>query len=89
MKPADQVLADLATIVERTFPDRDFPPVDLESRAFADLGLASIDLIVLAEQLEVHYRRKLPFGAFLKTLRDRGADDVALEDLVSFLQQNT
>ena len=89
MKPTDQVLAELAAIVSRTFPDRDFPEVDLESRAFSDLGLASIDLVVLAEQLEIQFGRKLPFGAFLKTLRDRGADDVSLGDLVTFLQQNT
>ena len=89
MKPSEQVLAELAAVVSRTFPDRDFPEVDLESRAFSDLGLASIDLVVLAEQLEVNFGRKLPFGAFLKTLRDRGADDVSLGDLVAFLQQNT
>ncbi len=88
MKPTEQVLAELAAVVGRTFPDRDFPEVDLESRAFSDLGLASIDLVVLAEQLEVHFGRKLPFGAFLKTLRDCGADDVSLGDLVTFLQQN-
>lgn len=89
MNPTEQVLAELAAIVSRTFPDRDFPEVDLDSRAFSDLGLASIDLVVLAEQLEVNFGRKLPFGAFLKTLRDRGADDVSLGDLVTFLQQNT
>ena len=89
MKPTEQVLAELAAVVSRTFPDRDFPEVDLESRAFSDLGLASIDLVVLAEQLEVQVGRKFPFGAFLKTLRDRGADDVSLGDLVAFLQQNS
>ena len=89
MNPTEQVLAELAAVVSRTFPDRDFPEVDLESRAFSDLGLASIDLVVLAEQLEIQFGRKLPFGAFLKTLRDRGADDVSLGDLVAFLQQST
>lgn len=89
MKTADQVLADLAAVVERTFPDRDFPEVDSHSRAFADLGLASIDLVVLAERLEGHFGKKLPFGTFLKSLRDRGADDVELGELVVFLQQHT
>ncbi|HEY3787968.1 MAG TPA: phosphopantetheine-binding protein [Urbifossiella sp.] len=89
MKTADQVLAELAAVVARTFPDRDFPEVDGDSRAFADLGLASIDLVVLAERLELHYGKKLPFGLFLKGLRDRGADDVILGDLVAFLQQHT
>jgi len=85
---SDRILSDLAAVVGQTFPDRDFPPVDLESRAFADLGLASIDLVVLAERLELHYGKKLPFGMFLKGLRERGADDVSLGDLVAFLQHN-
>jgi acyl carrier protein len=88
MRAAEQVLADLAGVVAETFPDRDFPPVDLNSLAFADLGLASIDLVVLAERLEMHYRKKLPFGVFLKSLRDRAADDVSLGDLVAFLQRS-
>ena len=88
MKTAETVLADLADVVARTFSDRDFPSVGLDSRAFADLGLASIDLVVLAEQLEVHYGTKLPFGVFLKGLRDRGSDDVVLGDLVAFLQSH-
>jgi acyl carrier protein len=86
MTPTDRILADLAAVVASTFPDRDFPPVDLDSRAFADLGLASIDLVVLAERLEAHYGKKLPFSAFLKGLHDRGADDVVLGELVAFLQ---
>ena len=87
MKTADQILAELATVVRRTFPDRDFPDeVDAETRMFADLGLASIDLVVLAEKLELHLGRRLPFGTFLKGLRDRGADDLAIGDLVAFLQ---
>ncbi|HEY2909295.1 MAG TPA: phosphopantetheine-binding protein [Gemmataceae bacterium] len=88
MTAAERVMADLAAIVERTFPDRDFPEVDGQSRAFADLGLASIDLVVLAEQLELHYGKKLSFGMFLKSLRDRGADDVILGELVVFLQRH-
>ncbi len=38
----------------------------------ATSGLASIDLVVLAEQLDTHFGRRLPFGTFLKGLRDRG-----------------
>jgi acyl carrier protein len=90
MRTADEILADLAAVDRRTVPDRDFPDsVDPGTRAFADLGLASIDLVVLAERLDAHYGRRLPFGAFLKGLRDRGADDLELGELVSFLQKNT
>jgi acyl carrier protein len=89
MRTATDVLADLAGVVRQTFPDRDFPePVDPTTRAFADLGLASIELVVLAERLDAHFGRRLPFGAFLKGLRDRGAEDVELGELVAFLQKH-
>ena len=87
MKTAEQILADLAGVVRDTFPDRDFPDaVTPATQVFADLGLASIDLVVLAERLEARYGRRLPFGPFLKGLRDRGANDLAVGELVAFLQ---
>jgi acyl carrier protein len=89
MRSASDILTDLAEVVRQTFPDRDFPDrVDLTTRAFADLGLASIELVVLAERLDAHFGRRLPFGAFLKGLRDRGADDLELGELVAFLQKH-
>lgn len=89
MRPQTEILAALAEVVRETFPDRDFPePADPSTRAFGDLGLASIDLVVLAERLDAHFGRRLPFGAFLKGLRDRGAEDLELGELVTFLQQH-
>jgi acyl carrier protein len=87
MTPPDRVLADLAAVVRRAFPDRDFPEaVGMDTRVLADLGLASIDVVVLAEQLGAFYGKRLPFGTFLKNLRDRGSDDIELGELVRFLQ---
>jgi acyl carrier protein len=87
MRTADDLLAQLAAVVRETFPDRDFPePVALTTRVFGELGLASIELVVLAERLDAHFGRRLPFGTFLKGLRDRGADDLEVGELVRFLQ---
>jgi acyl carrier protein len=89
MRTADELLAELAEVVRQTFPDRDFPDaVDLSTRVFGDLGLASIELVVLAERLDAHFGRRLPFGPFLKGLRDRGAEDLEVGELVAFLQQH-
>jgi acyl carrier protein len=84
----DSILRDLDQIVRRTFPDRECSDqVGPQTRFFADLGMASIDAIVLAEQMERHYRRQLPFNTFLAQLRQRGATDFELGELVAFLQQ--
>jgi acyl carrier protein len=84
-----EIERDLAGVMAAAFPDRDLPDeVGPETRVFADLGLASIDVVVLGERLEQYYGCRLPFGLFLAGLRARGADDIALGELVSFLQQH-
>ena len=88
-RATEQIYRDLATVMTTAFPDRDLPAVvGPETRVFTDLGLASIDVVVLGERLEQFYGRRLPFGSFLASLRTRGADDLVLGDLVAFLQQN-
>jgi acyl carrier protein len=85
----DQLYRDLATVMAAAFPDRD-PPSDAgpETRVFADLGMASIELVVLGERLEQFYGKRLPFGPFLASLRSSGAEDLQLGDLVAFLQRH-
>ncbi len=84
----DQIRADLGDVVRRAFPDRDFADdVTDATRVFADLGLASIDVVVLAERLEQHYGRRLAFNRFLGELRTRGADDIVVGELVAFLDR--
>ena len=88
-RPPDQIYRDLAAVMATAFPDRDPPEsVGPDTRVFADLGMASIELVVLGERLEQFYGRKLPFGPFLAGLRTRGADDLELGELVAFLQQH-
>jgi acyl carrier protein len=88
-RAANEIYGDLTLVMASAFSDRDFPEsVGPETRVFADLGLASIDVVVLGERVEQHYGRRLPFGPFLASLRARGADDLALGELVAFLQQH-
>jgi len=83
----EQLYRELAEVMAKAFPDRD-PPASVGpgTLAFADLGLASIELVVLGERLEQFYSQRLPFGPFLAGLRSRGANDLELGELVAFLQ---
>jgi acyl carrier protein len=84
----ERIYRDLGEIMTNTFPDRDISvSVGPETRVFDDLGLSSIELIVLGERLEQFYGRRLPFGPFLANLRNRGAEDLELGELVAFLIQ--
>ncbi|WP_020468174.1 hypothetical protein [Zavarzinella formosa] len=87
-RSVEAIYEDLQEVMARTFPDREYSgPVGPDTLLFGDIGLASIEFVVLAEKLEGYYGRKLPFGALLITLRDRGAKDLELGEIVSFLHQ--
>jgi acyl carrier protein len=82
------ILADMAALL-RDFDGREYSgPIDRSTRFFGDLGMASIDAVVLAEKLERLYGRKLPFNQLLADLGRRGADDLELGDLVDFLHMH-
>lgn len=81
----DDVLADLA-VVFSDFQGREYSgPLSASTRFFADLGLASIDAVVLGETLEARYGRALPFGELMAELGRREDRDLTLGELAEFL----
>ncbi len=86
-RTTEQFYRDLGEVMANAFPDRDFSvEIGPNTLVFADLGMASIELVVLGERLEQFYAKKLPYGPFLRALREQGAEDLALGELVNFLQ---
>jgi acyl carrier protein len=59
--------------------------INEETRFFADLGLASIDAVVLTEALQKHYGRTLPFYELIAELGRRTERDLVIRELVEFL----
>lgn len=87
-KTKEQIMNDVAGIL-RNFNGREYSgDIDSETRFFGDLGLASIDAVVLGETLEEHYGRKLPFHLFMADLGRRAVRDMPLGELVAFLHQH-
>jgi acyl carrier protein len=88
MRTTADVFADLAAVL-RDWDGREYSgALTPATRFFADLGMASIDAVVLAETLQRHYGRKLPFNAFLAELGRRGATDLSVGELVEFLHRS-
>jgi acyl carrier protein len=85
---SEQILNDVAGIL-RNFNGREYSDdIGPDTLFFADLGLASIDAVVLGETLEEHYGRKLPFHRFMADLGRRAQRDIRLGELVAFLHQH-
>jgi acyl carrier protein len=81
----ESILADLAAILAG-FNGRDYSgAIGPETRFFADLGLASIDAVVLGETLEAHYGRRLPFGELMADLGRRSERDMTVGEVADFL----
>ncbi len=85
---ADQIL-DVLTGIFRDFHGREYSgPIGVETMFFADMGLASIDAVVLGETLESHYGCKLPFGDLMAELGKKTDRDIKIGELVDFLQRH-
>jgi acyl carrier protein len=87
--PTLQQVMDHLALLLSNFNGREYSGgIGPETLFFADLGMMSIDAVVLAETLEKHYGRRFPFPQFLAQLGQRGAEDMAVGELAAFLYQN-
>ena len=68
----DDIIADAIRADGRVF----LGPINEETRFFADLGLASIDAVVLTETLQKHYGRTLPFHELIAEVGRRTERDL-------------
>jgi acyl carrier protein len=80
------LLRDLKAILVEHLGIAPSTPIDEATRFFADLGLASIDAVVLSEAIQRHYGRELPFHDLMAEIGRRTERDLAIGELVAFLR---
>lgn len=86
---APQSVLDDLTAILRDFPGREFfGTMDRQTRFFDDLGMVSIDAVLLGEKLEQRYGRRFPFNELLAELRERQAEDIEVGDLADFIHRH-
>ncbi len=83
-----EILSDLSRVLS-DFQGREYSgAIDPETRFFGDLGLASIDAVVLGETLQGYYGQPLPFGDLMADLGRRADRDLSIGELADFLERN-
>lgn len=88
MKTDLEILDDLRGILA-DFQGREYTDaIGPATRFFADLGLASIDAVVLGETLQRHYGRALPFSELMARLGERSDRDMTIGELTAFLKKH-
>ena len=83
--PQAEILGDIATILSNQLGVQASGSIDMETRFFADLGLASIDAVVLSEAIQNHYQRPLPFNELMAEIGQRTERDLSIGELVAFV----
>jgi acyl carrier protein len=81
-----EILKDISMLLGQQMGIGGATPIDEGTRFFADLGLASIDAVVLGEALVQYYRRPIPFKELMAEIGRRTERDLSIGELVSFLE---
>jgi acyl carrier protein len=80
-----EILRDLTPILQEALGVQLTGSISEQTRCFGDLGLASIDAVVLGEAIQHHYAQVLPFHELLAEVGRRSERDLSLGELVDFL----
>jgi acyl carrier protein len=83
-----EILADLRRVFRESLGVDPVTPIDPGTKFFADLGLASIDAVVLGEAIQQRSGRPVPFDQLLADLGGREQRDLEIRELIAFLQRH-
>ncbi len=83
------IFNDILDTLEKVGEDWEFSDeITLETYLLGDLGMESIDVVVLGEFLEEHYGQTFPFTEYFTELAQQEITDIRVADLVDFIDIN-
>lgn len=85
----DTIFKDILTTLEKVGEDWEYSDeITLDTFLLEDLGLESIDVVVLGEFLEEHYNQDFPFTEYFTELAQQDISDIRISDLVKFIHDH-
>ncbi len=80
------IFNDIVATLQRVGEDWEYSDeITLETTLLENLGLESIDVVVLGEFLEEHYGQPFPFTEYYTELAQHKISDIRISDLVEFI----
>ena len=84
--PRDKVMDDVLGLLRQLADDWEYTEeITPQTRFFGDMGLASLDVVVLGTAVQEHYGQVLPFSDFFVQLGQRGTPDIPIGEWVDFI----
>ena len=88
-KSRKEVLADVLQFLGRLADDWEYSDAITEDTyLLADMGLASLDVVILANAVQEHYGQVFPFPEFFAEIGQREFRDVSVGEWVDFIYAN-
>ncbi|MDY6831811.1 MAG: hypothetical protein SWC96_08190 [Thermodesulfobacteriota bacterium] len=83
------IFNDILMTLEKVGEDWEYSDeITMDTYLLGDLGLESIDVVVLGEFLEEHYDQPFPFTEYFTELAQQEITDIRVSDLVDFIDRN-
>lgn len=82
----EAIFKDILATLERVGEDWEYSgALTPETTLLQDLGLESIDVVVLGEFLEEHYGQTFPFTEYYTELAQKNQSDIRIKDIVDLI----
>ena len=86
MKTREEVMEDVVMLLRRVSEDWEYSgEITPETRFFADMGLASLDVVILGTAIQEHYGRVFPFMTLFAELGERQIPDIPVGEWIDFI----
>jgi acyl carrier protein len=82
-------MADVISLLSELAEDWEYTgDITPETRLFSDMGLSSLDIVVLGTAIQERYNQTFPFLKFYEEVGQRETPDIPIGDWVDFIYHN-
>jgi acyl carrier protein len=88
-KTREEIMDDMLRLLRQLADDWEYTgEITPQTRLFTDMGLASLDVVVLGTAVQEHYGRILPFQEFYAEVGQRETRDIPVGEWVDFIYRH-
>lgn len=89
VRTREDVMADVISLLSELAEDWEYTgEITPETRLFSDMGLSSLDIVVLGTTIQERYNQTFPFLKFYEEVGQRETPDIPIGDWVDFIYRN-
>lgn len=85
----ENVMTDVLGLLRKLAGDWEYTgEITADTRFFGDMGLQSLDVVVLGTAVQEHYSRRIPFAELFSRAGQRGIPDIPVSEWVDFIWEH-